>query len=214
MGDHQDGRKEDAVALYREILSQQPDDSVTIVTIGYLTNLKGLLASGADQHSERNGLELVREKVKSLICMGGEYPSGKEWNFSQDVVAAQTVVAAWPTPMTFVGYELGKEIITGTSLLQTPPDNPIRLSYQLHNNFKGRPSWDQLALLYAILKPVESLRYFSVSPPGRNTIDSTGKNIWKQNAKSNHRYLQLAISKNVASQLIDDLMTGEKVLPY
>ncbi len=52
----------DAVTLYRQILSQQPDHSVTIVTVGFLTNIANLLHSPADQYSSLTGIELVRKK--------------------------------------------------------------------------------------------------------------------------------------------------------
>src|SRR5664279_3582664 len=38
----------DAVDIYRKILSSQPDKSVTIVTVGFLTNLGNLLKSEPD----------------------------------------------------------------------------------------------------------------------------------------------------------------------
>ena len=41
----------DAVALYRKILSAQPDHSVTIVTVGWLTNMADLLNSKPDRYS-------------------------------------------------------------------------------------------------------------------------------------------------------------------
>ena len=64
-------RAPDAVDLYRQILSSQPDNSVIIITVGYLTNLKNLLNSGPDSISPLTGIELVRQKVKQLVCMGG-----------------------------------------------------------------------------------------------------------------------------------------------
>src|SRR4051794_29114296 len=36
---------EDAIKVYRRVLSQQPDNSVTIVTVGFLTNLANLMNS-------------------------------------------------------------------------------------------------------------------------------------------------------------------------
>ena len=39
----------DAVEIYRKMLSSQPDTSVTIVTVGFLTNLNNLLRSGPDR---------------------------------------------------------------------------------------------------------------------------------------------------------------------
>ncbi|MCI5129067.1 MAG: hypothetical protein D3907_11335, partial [Candidatus Electrothrix sp. AUS3] len=61
----------DAVTLYRRILAEQPDQSVTLVTIGYLTNLENLLRSKADEISPLDGIKLVRQKVQRLVCMGG-----------------------------------------------------------------------------------------------------------------------------------------------
>ena len=39
----------EAVALYREILSRQPDNSVTIVTVGFFTNIADLLYTPPDK---------------------------------------------------------------------------------------------------------------------------------------------------------------------
>lgn len=41
----------DAVTLYRQILAKQPDHSVVIVTVGFLTNLSDLLQSAPDRYS-------------------------------------------------------------------------------------------------------------------------------------------------------------------
>ena len=39
----------DAVALYRQLLTKQPDRSVTIISVGFFTNLANLLSSKPDQ---------------------------------------------------------------------------------------------------------------------------------------------------------------------
>jgi len=62
----------DAVALYRKILAAQPDQSVTIVVVGWLTNMADLLNSKPDRYSPLAGRELVKAKVKELVAMGGE----------------------------------------------------------------------------------------------------------------------------------------------
>src|SRR4030042_3265567 len=48
-----------AVSQYRKILRNQPDKSVTIVTVGFLTNLGNLLRSQPDEISSFSGKELV-----------------------------------------------------------------------------------------------------------------------------------------------------------
>jgi inosine-uridine nucleoside N-ribohydrolase len=45
-----------AVTLYRKILSQQPDHSVVIITVGFLTNLADLLETPPDNLSKLDGL--------------------------------------------------------------------------------------------------------------------------------------------------------------
>jgi hypothetical protein len=61
----------DSVELYRKLLSEQPDHTVVIASIGFLSNLKNLLNSGPDKYSSLNGVELVRRKVGYATVMGG-----------------------------------------------------------------------------------------------------------------------------------------------
>jgi len=81
----------DAVKLYRKILSSQPDHSVTIVTVGFLTNLGNLINSSGDEYSSYSGRELIRRKVKQLVSMAGRFPEGKEFNVFKDAAASKTV---------------------------------------------------------------------------------------------------------------------------
>ncbi|WP_291370124.1 nucleoside hydrolase [Cyclobacterium sp.] len=55
---------EDATRLYRKLLAKEADSSVTIVTIGHLTNLMHLIQSAPDDISKLSGFELIRKKVK------------------------------------------------------------------------------------------------------------------------------------------------------
>jgi pyrimidine-specific ribonucleoside hydrolase len=80
----------DAVTLYRQILASQSDNSVTIVTVGFLTNMSNLLQSKPDQYSSLTGTELVNKKVKELVCMAGRFPTGHEFNIKEDAPAQHT----------------------------------------------------------------------------------------------------------------------------
>ena len=192
--------------LYRKILSNQPDKSVTIVTIGYLTNLHDLLISEADQYSPLSGLELVDQKARLLVTMGGDYPQGKEWNFIQDPEASKRAVENWPTKIIFVGYTLGLNILTGQTLQKAEESCPIRLAYQLHNNFSGRPSWDQLAVLYALLTDRKRDELFTVSTPGQNTIQADGSNVWNEKLDGVHHVLGLRADPEQVAERIENLM--------
>lgn len=195
-----------SVDLYRKILANQPDKSVTIVTIGYLTNLHDLLISEADQYSPLSGLELVEQKIRLLITMGGDYPQGKEWNFIQDPEASKLAVESWPTKIIFVGYTLGLNILTGQTLQKAEESSPIRLAYQLHNNFSGRPSWDQLAVFYALLNDRQRDELFAISSPGQNTIQADGSNVWNEKSDGVHRVLGLREDPEQVAERIENLM--------
>ena len=52
--------------LYRQVLSRQPDNSVTMISVGFSTNLVRLLESGPDRWSDLTGRELIEKKVKLL----------------------------------------------------------------------------------------------------------------------------------------------------
>jgi len=118
----------DAVTLYRRILSIQPDKSVTIITVGFLTNLKNLLQSKADMFSPLTGEQLVKQKVKQLVSMAGRYPEGSEFNINRDFPSAKYVYENWPTPVLFSGFEIGEKIKCGLPLIHndTIVNSPVK----------------------------------------------------------------------------------------
>jgi inosine-uridine nucleoside N-ribohydrolase len=95
----------DAVQIYRKILNSQPDNSVTIVTVGFLTNLSNLLKSQPDGISPLNGAELVSRKTKRLVSMAGRFPAGREFNIYMDSIASEYVFKNWPGEVIFTGFE-------------------------------------------------------------------------------------------------------------
>jgi inosine-uridine nucleoside N-ribohydrolase len=198
----------EAVELYRRILAAQADQSVTLVTVGYLTNLRNLLQSQADTHSPLDGGDLVRRKVKRLVCMGGQYPSGKEWNFYQDAAAAAYVVEHWPTPVVFSGFEIGKDVLTGAGLQEAAQPDPVRRSYELYNGLTDRPSWDQVAVYYAVRTENERKTALWSRIYGRNTVRDDGSNYWL-NQRDNtvaHSYLVQREDTDKIAELLERLM--------
>ncbi len=200
------GNIPDAVTLYRRLLFEQPDKSVIIITVGHLTNLANLLQSGPDDISPLDGRTLIKQKIKQLVSMGGEFPSGKEYNFYQDPWSAKYAIDNWPTRVVFLGYETGLQVITGKSLKSASESSPVRLAFQKHNDFEGRPSWDQLAVLYAAELPINGTQAFSLSEPGVNKISKDGSNHWQQRLNGNHYYLSLRADANDVATKIDTLM--------
>ncbi|MFS4418764.1 nucleoside hydrolase [Maribacter sp. 2307ULW6-5] len=149
----------EAVALYRKVLSVHPDRSITILTVGFLTNLAALLDSAPDAYSPLSGHELVKKKVKQLICMAGRTPrknaSWIEYNIKHDIAAAQSVFAKWDTPIIMSPFEVGREIRTGIPLINNEGINnsPVKDAYRIaltkDKNTVGRQSWDQTVVLVA-----------------------------------------------------------------
>ncbi len=177
---------EDAIRLYRKILSKQPAHSVTIVTIGFLTNLEGLLKSGGDMYSPLDGKKLVASKVKQLVSMAGKFPEGYEFNVDKDVPASQYVFDNWPTNILFSGFEIGEKIKVGLPLInnQAIENSPVKDVFGIcmpmaKEDSAGRKSWDETAVLVAVkgITPYYHLHYghIKVGDDGKNTWTGTGK---------------------------------------
>ena len=100
---------DDAHTLYRKILPTQEDNSVVIVSVGFSTNLIKLLETQADEYSPLSGRELVKQKVKLLVTMAGNFENAEfhEYNVMKDVPAAKVIFETWPTPVVTSPFELG-----------------------------------------------------------------------------------------------------------
>ncbi|KAJ9143127.1 Inosine/uridine-preferring nucleoside hydrolase [Pleurostoma richardsiae] len=112
----------DPVSLYRKVLSEADDGSVTVVSIGFFENLSALLNSSADSYSDLTGTQLIDQKVSELVVMGGKYPSGREFNFwGSDPSLTAHVINSWKGPVVFSGSEMGETVATGRSLMENGP---------------------------------------------------------------------------------------------
>jgi purine nucleosidase len=199
---------ENATTLYRRLLASQPDTSVTIITIGHLTNLSLLLNSEPDKYSSLNGVDLVRKKVKLWSCMGGLFPEGKEANFYRpDPASTSECLNKWPGEVVFAGWEVGTKIITGGAYLEKklPKESPVRRAYMLYNNFNGRQSWDQASVLFAI----SPYNYWNVIRDGYCFIEKDGSNKWlKDKINPKQGYLVEKMNPDEIAKIIDALMIG------
>ncbi len=198
----------DLVSVYRRALAHSPDQSVRIVSIGHTKGPFSLLKSGECSASPLNGRQLVEQKVKEWIAMGGEFPVEKNpgWNFGRNGSArySKQVVEEWPTPIVFCGYEVGKTILTGRSLQSTPDDNPVREAYKRWENalHDQRPSWDQAAVLFA----VRGLASYWKLARGKCRIDGDGRTSWEDQHDGPHAYLVRRVPSEHLSEVIGELM--------
>ncbi|MEH1098474.1 nucleoside hydrolase [Micromonospora sp. CPCC 205561] len=196
----------DATTLYRQVLAAQPDGSVVIVSVGFLTNLANLLASGADGASPLGGRELVARKVRLLSAMAGAFPSGSEFNLNQRPSAAAAALNNWPGRAVFSGYEIGDSIYTGGALTQTPATNPIRRSYELYQGAgNNRSSWDQTSVYYAVRGTAGLFGH--AGGTGSISVDAgNGSNYWNTSVDKDQNYLTMVVPDGTVARAIDALM--------
>ena len=180
----------DALSMYRRALVAQPDSSVVIASVGYTQNLRDLLDSPADAISPLTGRDLIARKVRSLVIMGGGFPSwGGENNLAGDPVAAQRVASGWPGRIVWSGYEVGDAVQTGSTISTVHPANsPVRIAYEAYvGPRKWIDSYDLTAVYHAV-RPTESV--YGFVGPGTNVVTSTGANTFAAGA-GNQYYLTL-----------------------
>ncbi|MBP1539892.1 MAG: nucleoside hydrolase [Prevotella sp.] len=197
---------EDAVTLYRKVLSAQPDTSVTICTVGFFTNLNNLLKSEPDEYSDLNGKELVEKKVKRLVSMAGRFPEGREFNVFIDSLASYEVIPAWPTEIIFSGWEIGNEILTGKPVSQSDAEkSPIKDAYAItlaQDNPDGRSSWD----LTAVLTAVKGAEPYFDTQRGTINVEKSGRNTWTPSENGKHTILVKRLSEEEIASILDDII--------
>ena len=199
-----------AVGVYRKVLATQPDNSVTIVTVGFLSNISDLLDSPADEYSTLSGIDLVNAKVKLWVAMAGAFPEGSEFNINQHAAASANAISKWPKPILFSGFEVGDKIRTGGKVAKEGPDNsPTAYAYAYNletyteHGEKNRQSWDQTAVLCAVREPAA---YFYVNGPGRVQVRDDGYNVWDPETDAGHYFISHKYPYNRTAELIDALM--------
>jgi len=198
----------DAVVLYRKVLAAQPDHSVTIITVGFLTNLANLLESPRDIYSDLNGYELVSRKINKLVCMGGRFPSGKEFNLAEDVKSTKKILADWPSPILFSGFEIGQKIKTGIPLINNLEirESPVKDVFAIcipmaEEDSAGRMSWDETAVFVA----VKGWQNYYELETGRCKINAEGINEWKREESTEARLIEKMPPEKM-SQILNQLI--------
>jgi hypothetical protein len=188
-----------ATDLIRKILSHQPDQSVTLVQVGYFSNLAALLDTPGDQASALSGRDLVKSKVKLLSVMAGAFQTiGQnshylEYNVTQDLPAARKLATSWPTPIVWSGFEIGISVPYPALSIERDfnyvAHHPAAEAYRLYNPPPHeRPTWDLTSVLFAVLG---DRGYFGLSDPGTVTVEQDGFTSFAPNAAGRDRFLRL-----------------------
>lgn len=183
----------DLVSVYRTILESQPDQSVTIVTVGHPHGLVHLMR-------DPRAAKLVREKVDRWVAMG----TGG-WNFQQVGMSAYSAELLQKWPLDFYISPAGKDVITGNRQLpQTPKANPVREAYRLWRTalVDGRSSWDQVAVL-SLVRP----ELFQVEHVGHVKRLPDGQVVWNRDVDNpKHHLVTPKIPTEEMARIIEELM--------
>ena len=188
-----------ATTLLRRILSQQPDQSVILVQVGYFANLAALLETAGDGASPLSGKDLVKAKVKFLSVMAGAFRDidGNrhylEYNVTQDLPSARKLAESWPTSIVWSGFEIGITVPYPAVSIERDfryvAHHPAAEAYCLYNPPPHeRPTWDLTSVLYAVFSDRD---YFSLSEPGNVTVEADGFTHFTPTPDGRDRYLKL-----------------------
>ncbi len=188
-----------AYKMIRKLLSGQPDSSVVLVVVGPETNICRLIESEADEYSMLSGKELMKQKVKLVSVMGGNYSKEPfpEWNILTDIKSSQVLFSQCPVPVIASGFEIGIALpYPNKSIEEDFPDklkNPLCISYSNWGKMPyDRPSWDLTSVL-VVAEPEKG--YFRLSPKGKINIDEKGNSVFSPDEDGLHRFLILDDSK-------------------
>lgn len=188
----------DALALLRETLAAQPDNSVSLIQVGFFTNLARLLDTPADGYSPLTGRDLLQRKVKVLSIMAGAFQTigghdnhYAEYNVRLDVPSARKLAEEWPTPILWSGFEIGIAAAYPHESIERDfnyvPHHPVKESYYLYNPPPhDRPTWDLTSVLAAV-HPDRG--YFTLSVPGKVTVLDDGFTRFKKKDNGRDRFL-------------------------
>ncbi len=179
---------EDAVKLYRRLLSSS-EEKAEIIEVGFLQVFADLLESQPDEFSPLTGIELVREKVKKVWVMAGKWDEEgqKEHNFcnnSRSIRGGQSFLEHCPVSVTFLGFEVGVNIISGSKL---ESDDHLYKGFCDHGSAKGRCSWDPLTAYLAVIGDEEKAGFSVVT--GKASLDGEGRNYFTRDENGLHKYV-------------------------
>lgn len=164
----------EVTALMRNSLTYFPDGLVSLVLSAPATHLARVLQYAGAK-------ELVQAKVRALIVTEG----------NQDAEAFGRLMAEWPSPVVFVGRDLGEKVkLPGSSIdadLEWAKAHPVMDYYRAAKTGSSEiPVQDLAAALYAVRPQAE---YFQLSEPGLIEIAASGQMVFTPNASGKHKKL-------------------------
>ena len=189
---------EDSTDVYRRAFANT-NEKIDVIITGSCTAFWRFLTSTADAISPLTGMELAIQKLNQVWIMGGQFPSGTEWNFSHNTdykTASRYVCLNCPAPITFLGYEtniLGgsDRVLTGSTLgtvLGTTNDMLAKALADYGAGTTGRESWDPMTMLLALRNDLSKAGYIAYNG-SVNVNLTTGLSTFTYNPTAKDRYV-------------------------
>ena len=214
----------DANEVYRRVLAAQPDGSVTICSVGFITNMRRLLETKPDDISPLDGKALVAKKVKLWVAMACQYPSGREYNSKWDAESSRIAFSQWPTPVIFSDAKYGCDCFAGRAVAEMAVEHsPVKDVFagnipsreeirsdsakwlQRCFGMGGRAAWDETAVLVAV-RGIDP--YFNTERGTYRMVGSKGDDEWAPDAENGpHLRITERMPKAEVARVIDELMT-------
>mmetsp|Transcript_3204 Transcript_3204/g.6716 ORF Transcript_3204/g.6716 Transcript_3204/m.6716 type:complete len:456 (+) Transcript_3204:164-1531(+) len=203
-----------AVSAYTKVLQAAENNSVTIASIGELTNLRDILMAEE---------ELFISKVKAIYYMDGSYNFGcgdsqgsgnSPWLGSTEDCdgAAQYVNQKIPSSIKQVFSGEGGDICTGGRFNDGCGDGPVKQAYQIWTNYGCRWSWDPITVYLAVMGDTS---LYSSTVAGTNTVDYYGNEAWDTSNTGNNQYHVYINNDNKGdvTRILDDAMCAAPYTP-
>lgn len=206
---------ENSVSFYRKILSTA-EEKIDIISVGFQNSIADLLLSESDEISPLSGYDLCKSKVGRIWAMAGKWneQGGKEYNVAntaRSVKAAQTLVNNFPCPITYLGFEVGESVLTGSSDVLMVEDDPLFVSIKAYGALnKGRSSWDPMTALLAINGNAEKAGYTTVNAEIK--FDKNGRNYFTSSSSSDRCYVVKKLPDSFYAEEINKRISVDKTV--
>ena len=131
---------------------------------------------------------------------------GDEYNFCKypfSQAGSHAFVTNCPCPITFLGWEIGAGVITGSKLAE---DDFLHLALADHGSGTGRESWDPMLAVLALTNDNEKAGYKTVK--GFATVNERGLNNFTEDENGPHEYVIKAQPDEYYINIIDNIISN------
>ena len=176
---------EEPLPMLKRLLGEAEDGTVELIEIGFPQVWAALIR-------DPEGMALVERRVRKMWMMAGRFDEGGvgvEHNIANNArsrEAAAYLFAHFPKPITFLGWEIGHDVISGGD--PENGDDPLVQAFRDHGSPRGRSSWDPMTILLALADDPERAGYSLRR--GRVSVDpATGENRMTPDPDGPHVYV-------------------------